>query len=65
MLRATRPFDRWFDLSDSYDDIRAPVRGSKRKPEAPREWTYAPTRPEPNREPQQEPRPGGEPRPSR
>jgi len=45
MVRVSRPFDRWFDLSDSYDDLRTPT-PSQRKKQAPREWTYAPARPE-------------------
>jgi len=53
MLRPDRPFDRWFDLADPYDhDVPSPKRQA---PDAPREWTYAPTRPEPASPPSPEP----------
>ncbi len=41
MIRVDRPFDRWFDLSDRYDDVhRAHRSGDSTRPEAHREWTY-------------------------
>jgi hypothetical protein len=52
MIRVNRPFDRWFDLSDPYDDA-APARrqGDTPSPDAHREWTYeAPRPPVPKRQ---------------
>jgi len=49
MIRVNRPFDRWFDLSDPYDDVHGAHRsGDSTRPEAHREWTYdAPRTPVP------------------
>lgn len=53
MIRPDRPFDRWFDLLDAYDADAPPP---KRRQERPREWTYAPARPDiPKDTPQPEP----------
>jgi hypothetical protein len=41
MIRADRPFDRWFDLADPYDDSDR-RRPTSPRPEADREWTYDP-----------------------
>ncbi len=49
MFRVNRPFDRWFDLSDPYDEMNPAGRRKERpSPEAHREWTYdTPTTPVP------------------
>ena len=45
MIRADRPFDRWFDLSDAYDDVVPHRRPAAPRPDADREWTYEAPRP--------------------
>jgi hypothetical protein len=67
MIRVNRPFDRWFDLSDPYDDVHRAPRSGETRPEAHREWTYdAPRTPvpiQPQRSEPAAPRPAEEPRP--
>jgi hypothetical protein len=55
MIRTDRPFDRWFDLADPYDDIEQARKSKKPRPDADREWTYdAPKSPVPiDQRPQQ------------
>ena len=55
MIRVSRPFNRWFDLADRYDDAPPrPAAEESQRPEAHREWTYeTPKRDEPA--PRQEP----------
>ena len=53
MIRADRPFDRWFDLSDPYDDAR---RRPTPRPDADREWTYDPSPPRKPSAPSEAPR---------